>query len=358
MREVRLALLEADVSYKVVKDFVSQSHRARRRRGRARQPHPRPAGHQDRQRGADRSDGRRERASSTSPPSRRTRRHDGRPAGRGQNHQRRPSWPVYCASRASARCWPPATSTVPPPSSSCEVVGAQLGRARCSRWGRATPWTSPRHAVEHAKDHGNDMVFLDTAGRLHIDEALMDELQAHQGGGQAQRDPAGRGRHDRSGRRERRQPPLTSALGIDGVMLTKLDGDARGGAALSIQRGHRQAHQIRRHRAKSSTSIEPFHPDRMASRILGMGDVLTLIEKAEQHFDEEKAEEARGKAQEEPLHPAPITMTSSCSCAAWATSASSPSMMPGGMGKQLARRRDRRQGHARPHRGHHPLHDP
>ena len=70
--------------------------------------------------------------------------------------------------------------------------------------------------------------------------------------------------------------------------------------------------------------LEPFHPDRMASRILGMGDVLSLIEKAEQHVDEEKAKKLEEKLKKNTLHPAATTMTSSCSCAAWVTSASSP----------------------------------
>ena len=137
------------------------------------------------------------------------------------------------------------------------------------------------------KKHGNDLVFLDTAGRLHIDEELMQELQNI---------------------RDEVEPSeillvvdamtgqdavnaanaFNDALGVTGVMLTKLDGDARGGAALSIKASTGKPIKFIGVGEKLD-QIEPFYPDRMASRILGMGDVLTLIEKAEQSFDEKKA---------------------------------------------------------------------
>ena len=179
-----------------------------------------------------------------------------------------------------------------------QVVGAQPGLP-VFEMGQIDPSPSRSKRSNTPRDHGNDIVFLDTAGRLHIDEQLMDELKRVISGGEAERDLAGRGRHDRTGRTP---PPRSTRLIIDGVVLTKLDGDARGGAALSIRAATGKPIKYIGTGEKPDM-LEPFHPDRMASRILGMGDVLSLIEKAEQHVDEEKGEEARGKAQEEPLHP-------------------------------------------------------
>ncbi|MGI5986128.1 MAG: signal recognition particle protein [Clostridiales bacterium] len=167
-----------------------------------------------------------------------------------------------------------------------ETVGAQLD-IPVFQMGQGNPVDIAKAAIEHAKRHGNDLVFLDTAGRLHIDEALMDELKKI---------------------REATNPAeillvidamtgqdavnaataFDEALGITGIMLTKLDGDARGGAALSVRAVTGKPIKYVGIGEKLD-NIEPFYPDRMASRILGMGDVLTLIEKAEQNFDEKKA---------------------------------------------------------------------
>lgn len=170
-----------------------------------------------------------------------------------------------------------------------ETVGAQLN-IPVFQMGQTDPVDIARAAVEHAKKHGNDIVFLDTAGRLHIDEALMQELQNIRDAV----DPAeillvvdamtGQDAVNAAG-------AFNDALGITGVMLTKLDGDARGGAALSIRAATGKPIKFIGVGEKLDM-IEPFHPDRMASRILGMGDMLTLIEKAEQTFDEKKALEA------------------------------------------------------------------
>ena len=148
-------------------------------------------------------------------------------------------------------------------------------------------------AVGHAKKHGNDLVFLDTAGRLHIDEQLMDELRNIK----EAVEPAeillvvdamtGQDAVNAAN-------AFDEALGVTGVMLTKLDGDARGGAALSIKASTGKPIKFIGVGEKLD-QIEPFYPDRMASRILGMGDVLTLIEKAEQSFDEKKALEMAEK---------------------------------------------------------------
>ena len=167
-----------------------------------------------------------------------------------------------------------------------ETVGRQLD-IPVFQMGKSDPVDIARAAVEHAKKHGNDMVFLDTAGRLHIDEALMQELQNIRDAvepaeillvvdamtGQDAVNAA---------------TAFDEALGVTGVMLTKLDGDARGGAALSIKAATGKPIKFVGTGEKLDM-IEPFHPDRMASRILGMGDMLTLIEKAEQSFDEKKA---------------------------------------------------------------------
>ena len=169
-----------------------------------------------------------------------------------------------------------------------EVVGGQLD-IPVFQLGQIDPVDIAKAAVEHARRHGNDMVFLDTAGRLHVDEALMDELRRIKGAvnpteillvvdamiGQDAVTAA---------------KAFDDALDIDGVMLTKLDGDARGGAALSIRAVTGKPIKFAGTGEKLD-AVETFHPDRMASRILGMGDVLSLIEKAEQNLDAKKAAE-------------------------------------------------------------------
>ena len=173
-----------------------------------------------------------------------------------------------------------------------ETVGAQLD-IPVFQMGQSNPVDIARAAVEHAKKHGNDTVLLDTAGRLHIDEQLMDELRNIK----AAVEPAeillvvdamtGQDAVNAA-------TAFDEALGVTGVMLSKLDGDARGGAALSIRAATGKPIKFVGTGEKLDM-IEPFHPDRMASRILGMGDMLSLIEKAEQSFDEKKALETAEK---------------------------------------------------------------
>ena len=151
-----------------------------------------------------------------------------------------------------------------------EVVGKQLD-IPVFQMGQTDPVDIAKAAIAHAREHGNDLVFLDTAGRLHVDEELMDEL-----------------------RRIKAAVEPTEILDIDGVVLTKLDGVARGGAALSIKAVTGKPIKFAGVGEKLD-QIEVFHPDRMASRILGMGDVLSLIEKAEQNFDQKKALELQEK---------------------------------------------------------------
>ncbi|MBQ2618429.1 MAG: signal recognition particle protein [Oscillospiraceae bacterium] len=169
-----------------------------------------------------------------------------------------------------------------------QTVGRQLD-IPVFQMGQGDPVQIARAGIAHAKEHGNDLVFLDTAGRLHIDEALMDELRRIK----AETEPAeillvvdamtGQDAVNAAS-------AFDAALGVDGIMLTKLDGDARGGAALSVKAVTGKPIKFAGTGEKLD-QIEVFHPDRMAGRILGMGDVLTLIEKAEQSLDEKKAKE-------------------------------------------------------------------
>ena len=169
-----------------------------------------------------------------------------------------------------------------------QVVGGQLG-IPVFEMGQTNPVDIAKAAIAHAIRHGNDMVFLDTAGRLHVDEALMDELKAIK----AEVKPneillvvdAMTGQDAVNAAQT-----FNDYLDIDGVILSKLDGDARGGAALSVKAVTGKPIKFIGTGEKLD-QIEPFHPGRMASRILGMGDVLTLIEKAEAAMDQKKAQE-------------------------------------------------------------------
>ena len=173
-----------------------------------------------------------------------------------------------------------------------ETVGSQLD-IPVFQMGQTDPVEIANSAIEYARKHGNDLIFLDTAGRLHIDEELMQELQnirdavnpaeillvVYAMTGQDAVNAAN---------------AFDEALGVTGIMLTKLDGDARGGAALSITASTGKPIKFVGTGEKLDM-LEPFYPDRMASRILGMGDMLTLIEKAEQAYDEKKALEMAEK---------------------------------------------------------------
>lgn len=167
-----------------------------------------------------------------------------------------------------------------------KVVGRQL-ELPVYEEGQGDPVQIAENALRHARDHGSDLVLLDTAGRLHVDDGLMDELKRMKAAVHPQNIllvvDAMTGQDAVNA-----ASAFDQALGIDGVMLTKLDGDARGGAALSIRAATGKPIQFAGTGEKLDM-IEPFHPDRMASRILGMGDMLTLIEKAEQSYDEKQA---------------------------------------------------------------------
>ena len=173
-----------------------------------------------------------------------------------------------------------------------QVVGKQMD-IPVFEMGQIDPVTIAKEAVKYAADHGNDMVFLDTAGRLHIDEALMDELRNIKAAVKPNEIllvvDAMTGQDAVNAAKA-----FDDALGIDGVMLTKLDGDARGGAALSIRATTGKPIKFVGTGEKLDM-IELFHPDRMASRILGMGDMLSFIEKAEQQYDEQQAKKLEEK---------------------------------------------------------------
>ena len=177
-----------------------------------------------------------------------------------------------------------------------QIVGEKLDIPVFTLGDKESPVKIAKEGVKHALLKGYDMVFIDTAGRLHIDDTLMSELQAI---------------------KESTSPTeilltvdamigqdavtvaetFNERLDITGVILTKLDGDTRGGAALSVRHVTGKPIKFVGMGEKLDT-IEPFHPERMASRILGMGDVLSLIEKAEQAFDEKKANELEKKIRE------------------------------------------------------------
>ncbi|MED3561379.1 signal recognition particle protein [Bacillus xiapuensis] len=174
-----------------------------------------------------------------------------------------------------------------------QTLGKQLDMPVFSLGDQVSPVEIAKQAIAQAKEEHHDYVLIDTAGRLHIDEALMDELKDI---------------------KELTKPDeiflvvdamtgqdavnvaqsFNETLGLTGVVLTKLDGDTRGGAALSI-RAVTQTPIKFVGLGEKMDALEPFHPERMASRILGMGDVLTLIEKAQANVDEEKAKELEQK---------------------------------------------------------------
>ena len=176
-----------------------------------------------------------------------------------------------------------------------QVVGEKAG-VKVFEMGQINPVTIAREAVKHAKDYGNDLVILDTAGRLHIDEELMDELKTIKSEtapneimlvvdamtGQDAVNVA---------------KAFDDALGIDSVLMSKLDSDTRGGAALSVLAVTGKPIKFVGTGEKLG-DFEQFHPERMASRILGMGDMLTLIERAQSTFDEENSKKLSARLKE------------------------------------------------------------
>ena len=173
-----------------------------------------------------------------------------------------------------------------------KVVGDKAG-VKVFEMGQDKPVKIAKEAIKHAKDYGNDAVILDTAGRLHIDEELMKELEDIKEAVNPQEillvidSMTGQDAVNVA-------KSFNELLEVSGVIITKLDGDTRGGAALSVKEVTGKPIKFAGTGEKLE-DLEPFHPDRMASRILGMGDVLTLIEQAEEKLDEKKAEEVAKK---------------------------------------------------------------
>ena len=176
-----------------------------------------------------------------------------------------------------------------------KVVGAQA-EVPVFELGQRPPLEIAQKAIAHAKDHGNDLVILDTAGRLHIDEQLMAELKGLKENLEIHETllvvDAMTGQDAVNVAKS-----FHEQLDITGVVLTKLDGDTRGGAALSVLAVTGRPIKFAGTGEKLD-DLEPFHPDRMASRILGMGDVLTLIEKAQTAVDQKEADKMMRRLKE------------------------------------------------------------
>ncbi|MDQ2087016.1 signal recognition particle protein [Herbivorax sp. ANBcel31] len=174
-----------------------------------------------------------------------------------------------------------------------EVVGGQLDIDVFSMGDKKNPVDIAKAAIDHANANQHDLVIIDTAGRLHINEELMDELHNIKQAVKPQEillvvdSMTGQDAVNVA-------ETFNERLGVDGIILTKLDGDTRGGAALSVKAVTGKPIKYMGLGEKLS-EIEPFFPDRMASRILGMGDVLSLIEKAQDAFDDKKALEMEKK---------------------------------------------------------------
>ena len=180
-----------------------------------------------------------------------------------------------------------------------QVVGEKLDIPVFNMGDKESPINIAKAGLSHAIKNNNDLVIIDTAGRLHIDETLMDELKSIKSEVKPHEillvvdSMTGQDAVNVS-------QSVNEALGVDGVILTKLDGDTRGGAALSIRSVVKKPIKFIGMGEKLD-DLEPFYPDRMASRILGMGDILSLIEKAQESIDIEKAKELEDKIKKQDL---------------------------------------------------------
>jgi signal recognition particle subunit SRP54 len=212
-----------------------------------------------------------------------------------------------------------------------EVLGQQIGVPVFSQ-GQENPVKIAQASIQHAQTHGSDVVIIDTAGRLHINEELMGELRDIKSAvkpheillvvdamtGQDAVNVA---------------ENFHQELGVDGVILTKLDGDTRGGAALSVKAVTGCPIKFAGVGEKMD-ALEPFYPERMASRILGMGDVLTLIEKAQEAFDEKQAREMEQKLRKKEFTLDDF-LDQMQQIKKMGSLSSILGMLPGGIGKQL-----------------------
>ncbi|MGB0170955.1 MAG: signal recognition particle protein [Flavobacteriales bacterium] len=174
-----------------------------------------------------------------------------------------------------------------------EVMGKRVGADVFTQREEKDPVAIAEAALRHARSHGNDVVIIDTAGRLAVDEAMMDEIARIKDAVQPSETlfvvDAMTGQDA-----VRTAQAFHDRIAFDGVILTKMDGDTRGGAALSIREETGKPIKFVGTGEKPD-ALEPFHPDRMAQRILGMGDVVTLVEKAQEQFDEAQAKKLEKK---------------------------------------------------------------
>ena len=258
--------------------------------------------------------------------------------------------------RAGKRRRPRRLRRLPPRRGRAAGHGRRAAPAPTSTSRAPTPTRSrsPAGRSSSAREEDRDVLIVDTAGRLHIDEELMDELaqirkrikphdvllvvDAMTG-------------QDAVGVAE----SFAEAAEFDGVVMTKLDGDARGGAALSVKAVTGKP-ILFASTGEKLEAFERFHPDRMASRILGMGDVLSLIEKAEQQVDEKQALDLQQKLKSEPVHARGLPPADAPG--AQDGPAQRPARDAAGHGRdEAAEERRRRRGRARPGRGDHPLDD-
>ena len=282
MREIRLALLEADVNLEVVKDFTARVRERALGQDVLKSGHPRPAGRQDRPRGADDADGTGD--------------------SRLVYTSKQPTVILLAGLQGSGKTTAAAKLALlrrdgkqpalvaadlqrPAAIDQLEQLGRQIQVPVYSDE-RRDPVAAVRAGLERAQAEGRDAVVLDTAGRLHVDEELMDELARV---GKASRPHNVLLVLDAMTGQEavRVAQSFQEHVAFDGVVLTKLDGDARGGAALSVKAVTGRPIKLVSVGEKLD-QLEYFHLDRMASRILGMGDVLSLVEKAEQAIEEDE----------------------------------------------------------------------
>ena len=174
-----------------------------------------------------------------------------------------------------------------------EVMGKRVGADVFTQREEKNPVAIAEAALRHARSHGNDVVIIDTAGRLAVDEDMMDEIARIKEAVQPSETlfvvDAMTGQDA-----VRTAQAFHERIAFDGVILTKMDGDTRGGAALSIREETGKPIKFIGTGEKPE-ALEPFHPDRMAQRILGMGDVVTLVEKAQEQFDEAQAKKLEKK---------------------------------------------------------------
>ena len=296
LREIRLALLEADVNFKVVKQLHRPHPGEGRRTAGADRALSRRAGHQDRPRRTGR-DPRQRYGQAEVRLAASDGRADGRPAGFRQDHhlgqagELAEEWRTPSA-LVSVDVYRPAARE------QLKVVAQAIKAQHLRRPGREANTATVERLVERSTKEaiisGCDVLIVDTAGRLHIDDQLMDEMQSLKKLLNPQEilfvADAMTGQDAVNSADE-----FHKKLTLTGVVLTKMDGDARGGAALSIRQVTGQPIKFIGVGEKYD-ALEPFHPDRIVSRILGMGDILSLIEKAESQIDKKKAEEMANRA--------------------------------------------------------------